>query len=311
MSPDAILLAKAIVSLQPSPDYMKDYVFPITLAFFSALLGGMSAIYINRKQDLRNITKDNFIAANQTFVMAHECLNNLTAIKANYSDMTSTEPLYRAISFPTMIAKLEDVKFSTSTLYFIRIIPTANKPFIERTIWKIKHKFLKIKVPSPSSEEIMYSWRNTVRISSMFNNYNQVMEFLRIRNELNEQVKEPLSRLDLIQFNAFEQLYNELGRKLCGGYVDITEQIIALADHVMIELHKFMLEFTAIAESNIELNRIKEWGKLPTYENNQPLFLKILQPIVKPDYVRLSGYVGITEKEAIARYTYRDWEKPS
>ncbi|MCM7771510.1 hypothetical protein M8S83_05245 [Enterobacter asburiae] len=90
MSPDAILLAKAIVSLQPPSDYIKDYVFPIALAFFSALLGGMSAIYINHKQELKNITKSNFVAANETFVKAHECLNNLIAIKTNYEHITLT-----------------------------------------------------------------------------------------------------------------------------------------------------------------------------------------------------------------------------
>jgi len=311
MSPDAILLAKAIVSLQPSSDYIKDYVFPIALAFFSALLGGMSAIYINHKQELKNITKSNFVAANETFVKAHECLNNLIAIKTNYEHITFDEPLYRAFAYPTMIVKRDEVTFSASTLYFIRVIPTANKPFFEKLAWNIKHRLLKIKVPSPPTDELMYSWRNVVRISSMFNNYNQIMEFLVIRNQLSEITKEKARTLDLTDCHTFTKLPKILGQQLCGGFVDITEQAIALTDHVIIELHKFLLEFPAIATSNIELNRIKEWGRLPTYSNEQLKFLKTIQPLAKPNFERLAAYVGISEEEAKARYSYRDWEKPA
>lgn len=312
MSPDAILLAKAIVSLQPSPDYMKDYVFPITLAFFSALLGGMSAIYINRKQELKNITKDNFVAANETFVKAHGCLNNLIAIKANYKHITFDEPLYRAFAYPTMLVKKDEVIFNPSTLYFIRPIPTANKPFPQNLIWHIKHRILKIEVPSPPPEELLYTWRNVVRISSMFGNYNQIMELLVTRNELNQIAKEKAREIgDISNHQTFLELPKILGRPLCGGFIDVTEQVIALTDHVIIELHKFMMEFSTIASSNIELKRIREWGGLPIYTNQQPLFLETIRPMAKPDFERLAAYVGIPVEEAIARYTYRDWEKPS
>lgn len=310
MSPDAILLAKAIVSLQPSPDYLKDYVFPIALAFFSALLGGMSAIYINHKQELKNITKSNFVAANETFVKAHECLNNLVAIKANYNHIDFDEPLYRAFAYPTMLVKKDEVAFNASTLYFIRTIPTANKPFFDKLIWDIKHRLFKIKVQSPPTDELMYSWRNVVRVSSMFNNYNQIMEFLVVRNGLSEIAKEKVRTLDLSDFQTFAELPKILGQQLCGGFVDVTEQAIALTDHVIIELHNFLLEFPAIATSNIELSRIREWGGLPTYSNNQPKFLKTIQPLAKPNFERLAVYVGIPVEEAIQRYTYKDWKKP-
>lgn len=310
MSPDAVLLAKAILSLQSSPDYLKDYIFPVALAFFSALLGGMSAIYINHKQELKNLSKDNFSAAKETFVMAHGCLNNLISIKANYTDITFDEPLYRAFAYPTMLIKKDEVLFNPSTLYFIRPIPTANKPFPENLIWHIKHRILKIEVPAPPPEELFYSWRNVVRISSMFSNYNQIMEFIVTRNELSQIAKERARGLDLTDHQTFLELPKLLGEHLCGGFVDTTEQAIALTDHVIIELHKFMMEFSAIASSNIELKRIREWGGLPTYTNQQPLFLETLKPMVKPDFARVAAYVGISEKEAIERYTYRDWEKP-
>lgn len=68
-----------------------------------------------------------------------------------------------------------------------------------------------------------------------------------------------------------------------------------------------MLEFTPIAESNIELDRIKEWGKLPVYHNNKPAFLKLLKPTVKPDADAIGSYLGIDKEEAETTYNYSNW----
>lgn len=307
MNEDVEVLAKVISSLQPTTDYMKDYIFPGSLAFISALMGGVVAMRINRHQELMKMAKDNFSASNNTFVLAHECLNHLVSTKANYLDITFDEPLYRAIRYPLMVQKNIEVKFSATSLYFVRAAPTANKPFIESIKWHIKHKLLKLEIKTPPQEELAHSWRNTVRVSAMFDNYNLIHECLRIRNELYEQIREPLSKIDTSELQSFEELTPILGKRLCGALVDITETIIALTDHVIKELHLFLLEFPAIAESNIELKRIREWGRLPTYQNMKPRFLECLKPLAKPDYKRLAAYVGISEEEAIQRYTYSDW----
>lgn len=176
----------------------------------------MSAIYINRKQELRNIAKENFIAANKTYTDAHECLNNLVAIKTNYCDINSTEPLQRAINFPTMILKTDELKFNASALYFIRTIPTANKSLYEKLKWNIKHRFFKIKVPQPAIDETMYSWRNSARISAMFSNYNQAMSLLVARNTLSEQVKESIARIDPEKLTS-AHLLKDSGPRIFGG----------------------------------------------------------------------------------------------
>lgn len=271
MSSDAELIAKAIEALQPKPDYLKDYVFPALMMFSSALLGGVVALKINKAQELQRITRDNFSTSLQTFILAHECLNNLVAIKANYVDkIIWDEPLYRALAFPTMLAKLDEVKFSSTGFYFIRGMPTANKGLLEFVVWWIKHRLLRMEVKRPPTEEIAHTWRNTVRISCMFENYNQIMMFLRFRNEISEQIKEPLSRVD-------------------------TSSMQSLA------------EFPDIAESNIELSRIRDWGKLPRYENEKEVFKKCLTPIVKPDFQRVAAYTGGTVDEVRKQCTFKDW----
>ncbi|HID8494851.1 TPA: hypothetical protein ACXI1U_002451 [Serratia marcescens] len=137
-STDAIV--RAIESLRPTADYVKDYIFPVTLAFGSALLGGLSAVYINKKQDQQKVTRDNLVTSIELVALAQDCLSSLVSIKANYLNIDSDDPLTRARNFPTIISTFEEVKFSTGSLYFIRPIPTENKKILESIIWITKHR---------------------------------------------------------------------------------------------------------------------------------------------------------------------------
>ncbi|HDC4536581.1 TPA: DUF1216 domain-containing protein [Enterobacter asburiae] len=308
MSHDAEIIAKAIAALQPKTDYLKDYVFPAIMMFCSALLGGLAALRINKTQEIQRITRENFSASIQVFVLAHECLNNLVAIKSNYVDkLTWDEPIYRASAYPTMLAKLDEVKFSSTTLYFIRGMPTANKAVKDAFIWWFKHKLLRMEIKRPPSKQIANTWRNTVRVSSMFDNYNQVMMFIRTRNEISEQVRELMANVDTGSMKTFTELPDVIGKILTGRFVSVTELTIALTDHVIKELYSFMMEFPEIAESNIELSRIRDWGKLPRYENEKALFKKCLQPIIEPNFERVGLYIGCSAEEARMLCTFSDW----
>lgn len=297
-------IAKAIESLRPTTDYVKDYVFPVTMAFASAFLGGVSAVYINKKQELKNITRDNLVTSIQAVALAQDCLNNLVSIKTNYLKIDSDEPLIRAANFTTIITTFDNVTFNTNSLYFIRQIPTANKSLFESIFWKIKHRVFRMKIKTPSPKELRGTWRNTVRVGAMFRNYNEAMGMLRFRNELNEQVKDKVSLYGELSLG---RMRIALGKRLCAGFIDITESSIALIDHVMVELHNFLSEFPAIAESNIELSRVREWGGVPTYVNTQDAFLKCMEPIKKPDFKKFYDYTGMSEKEAQDKYTFKSW----
>jgi len=300
---DAIV--KAIEALRPTTNYVKDYIFPMALAFSSAFLGGLSAVYINKRQEQQRIARDNLVTSIQAISLAQDCLSRLVSIKSNYLKIDSDEPLVRAGAFTTIVTKFEEVEFSTNGLYFIRSIPTKNKSFLESGAWKIKHRILLMKVKIPSPEELRKTWRNVLRVSTMFGNYNEAMGLLRFRNELSEQVKERI--LPHGEELLIGQVEAILGKSLCAGYVDITESSIALIDHLIIELHHFLLEFPAIATSNIDLSRVREWGGVPTYENKQEAYLKCLKPIIQPDFSNFFTYTGMSKEEAQARYTFKSW----
>lgn len=107
-------IARAIESLRPTTDYVKDYVFPVTMAFASAFLGGLSAVYINKKLELQKIARDNLVTSIQAVALAQDCLSNLVSIKTNYLSIDSDEPLIRASQFTTIITKFDDVTFNTN-----------------------------------------------------------------------------------------------------------------------------------------------------------------------------------------------------
>lgn len=304
-------IVKAIESLRPSTDYVKDYIFPVAMAFASAFFGGVSAVYINRRQELQKIARDNLVTSIQAINLAHDCLTNLISIKTNYINIDSDEPLVRFGRFTTIVTKSDDVRFNNSSLYFIQQIPTANKNIIESVIWMVRHRILRMKIITPSSEELRGTWRNTVRIGTMFGNYNEAMSLLKFRNELNEQVKDKILMHGHGHGHghelSFEEVQRILDKKLCTGIIDMTETCIALIDHLIIEFYHFLLEFPAVAESNIELSRVREWGRVPTYENKQETFLKCLEPIKQPDFKKFFAYTGMTEQEAREKYTFKSW----
>lgn len=116
-----------------------------------------------------------------------------------------------------------------------------------------------------------------------------------------------ITTLNLFDIPTLENVQLKLGKKLCGGFIDITETSIALIDHIIVELYHFLSEFPAIAESNIELSRVREWGGVPTYENKQAAFLECIKPIKKPDFKKFLTYTGMSEQEARDKYTFKSW----
>ncbi|MBK4340421.1 hypothetical protein JJQ24_26100, partial [Enterobacter hormaechei] len=84
MHHDAQLIAQSILELKQNSDTVKDYLFPVLMSFFSALLGGLCAYYFNQRQERNKNEKENFSVATKIFTSALTALNQLIGIKANY-----------------------------------------------------------------------------------------------------------------------------------------------------------------------------------------------------------------------------------
>lgn len=310
MSTDAILIAKSILMLRTDIDYIKDYIFPVALSFFSALLGGLTAYYISAKQEQRKAELEKFYAANSLMMLSFQLLNTLIAIKSNYIGMKETNPILRAFSINELLFSEDQISFDISKLSFIKRSPTANKPPIERIAYNMKYKILKKTIPTPSTEELSKSWRNIARVDVFISNYNFVLRSLHVRNELDAYIRGKIaenlkSETPILEAN-FEYIVKLIGAPKISKYIDLTETIIALIDFLIKEADSFLINFPKIAESNIELSKIND-AKIATITLDKPAYLAALIPIIKPDMALISKNVGMSETEALRRYTYNNW----
>lgn len=98
MTPDAVLIAKAILMLKADVDYTKDYVFPYCIIFLSALMGGLTAYYINNRQEKIKIETEKFNSANTLMMVSFQMINTLVGIKSSYIGLRSRNPILRALA---------------------------------------------------------------------------------------------------------------------------------------------------------------------------------------------------------------------
>lgn len=310
MTPDAVLIAKAILTLKADVDYTKDYVFPITLSFLSALMGGLTAYYINNRQEKIKIESEKFNSANALMMVSFQIINTLVAIKGNYIGLQSRNPLFRALAINEILFNAGEVNFDISRLSFIKKIPTANKSLCERLVFFIKYKMLKYELVMPQDEEISKTWRNIARIDAFLFNYNFVLKSLLIRNQLDSDLRRRLSKIASKDSPVLEieldKIKKEIGVSVLSKYIDLTENVVSLIDHLIREIDSFIMDFPQIAEGNIELSKVNK-ARLSTIILNKPAYLAALIPIPQPDFELISLQVGMSPEEAKQRYSYSSW----
>lgn len=310
MTPDAVLIAKAILMLKADVDYTKDYVFPIALSFLSALMGGLTAYCINNRQEKIKIETEKFNSANTLMMVSFQMINTLVAIKSSYIGLRTRNPIFRALAINELLFNAGEVNFDISRLSFIKKIPTANKTLFERFVFFIKYKILKHELIMPSDEEIGNSWRNIARIDAFLFNYNFVLKSLIVRNQLDSDLKKRLSNIASKDKPVFEIKLDEIKKEIDASelskYIDLTESIVALIDYLIREIDSFIMEFPKVAESNIELSKVNK-ARLSTIVLNKPAYLAALIPIPQPDFELVSLLVGMSPEEAKQRYSYSGW----
>ncbi|HDC4664808.1 TPA: hypothetical protein O8U43_002191 [Enterobacter cloacae] len=310
MTPDAVLIAKAILMLKADVDYTKDYVFPIALSFLSALMGGLTAYYINGRQEKIKLESEKFNAANALMMLSFQMINTLVAIKNNYIGLRSKNPLLRALAINEILFNAGEISFDIGRLSFIKKIPTANKSLFERFVFLIKYKILKYELVMPPDEEISKSWRNIARIDAFLFNYNFILRSLLIRNQIDSDLRKRLSNIARKDNPVLEVKLDEIKKVIGAGelskYIDLTENIISLIDYIIREIDSFIINFPQIAESNIELSKVNK-ARLSTIVFNKPAYLAALIPIPQPDFELVSLQVGMSAEEAKQRYSYSNW----
>lgn len=295
MDQNALLIAEAILHIRQGSDVFKDYVFPISTAFFSAFAGGVSAYYFNRRQDRGKDEKENFKTANRIFLIMLSAQSALKALKINYYHIRETHPIKRALIIPPMDYNEKKIDFDISSLSFIKDIPTSNKGFIEKLQDYINYNIFKVKVERPSPQELEVSWRNLKRLNTCIANYNVLIDLLKSRAVLDKELRGELRGLIYgdVEDVIFERIKNSIDSIRLQNYLYETEILLVMVDHIIIEIESFSKQFSKIAESNIELSFVGKGASLMRALMNEQENQLVLSKIVQVDYSLFSKYTKI------------------
>ncbi|MGG2078222.1 hypothetical protein [Lelliottia nimipressuralis] len=302
MDDRAISIAAAILSLKQDSDWFKDYIFPITMSFFSAFMGGVSAYYFTKRHEISTEEVANCKVANKLILKVLEASTLLNSFKSSYIHIEESHPIIRAMRISPLKYDIKPIDFDLSLLSFIKDVPTANRSRMKRVRDFINFKILGHEIERPSPEKVQNTWRNIKRISNFLINYKCVVELIESRFNMDVQLRgivEP-------HYNHFKKsgddtnILNAVPNDLFARYLYETEQLLSLIDHLIVEFYSFAHEFPSIAESNIELSCLGRSVGLTRAAVDSEFDVKIKQPYGKPNYTQLSKYTNVKEEKIFA-----------
>jgi hypothetical protein len=272
------LLVKAIEGLKQEPNYIKDYIFPIASALFTSVLGAGIAFFTLRHQEEIQFEKEKMNNANKWTLKIEEARASLIAIKGNYSGELLSDPFQRISAIPTILFHALPIAEDYQDLSFI--------------------------VPKEGQES--EKWSQITQIRAMVSNYNYILKLWEQRNDLNQAFKEKL--LQAHGNNAHMKLsindvIQAVGRADVVILIDLNERVIKLTDDLIRETDDFLSKFPKYAKSKIKYKRLKKYGSILTFSNNDnKKLLEIIERSPEVDFSPVEDLFGSTAEEINKRH---------
>jgi hypothetical protein len=268
-------VVQAIESLQQEPNIFKDYIFPIASAFFISMLGAGIAYFSLRSQEKIQIEKEKMNNTNKWMFLLEEAQATLIAIKGNYYNKLSDNPVQRISAIPSILFNAQPINEKLESLSFI--------------------------VKKANADVDPEKWSQIFRIRSMVNNYNYLIDLWNQRNEIERPMKEKL----MAQFSnqayiniSEQEAIEAIGPAKTVLLIDLTERLVRLTDDILIEINDFLINFPIYAKSRISTKRLKRFGSVITYSNNgNELLLAMLAKTTKPNFSSVEILFGETSEE--------------
>ncbi|NIG21293.1 hypothetical protein F3J37_21710 [Pantoea sp. Al-1710] len=308
----SLLLIKSLIEATQQDHPFKDFIFPVVSSLFSAIMGGLIAIYINNQQEISKAEKDKFKCSMHLMFTIIESLNNLITVKENYRNIDTKNPYLRLWIFPETLLKADRISIDLPDFSFIKELKTCNFSRKERMKRFISHSIFRKAVEKPSNLELGKSWRNLSRLSALISNYNTAIYQIEKRNVLDDDARKKVH--DYIKDKSIKDdasfqmaLHACLSDKEIHNLIDLTELTISLIDHVIKEMDSFVREFPDIAESNINLSKLKTGKRLIRYNNDRQAYAYCLKKNIEPDFHLLASLFRVDIESIKKRYTLTDW----
>jgi len=246
MSEDLQTLTNAIVSLKAEDNLIKDYLYPVILAFVSALMGGFIGYLGILSREKKEIEKAKVDAATNLLLEATDCFHNLLAMKDNYQGKLTGDPMQRLTCVPPILMEHSPVKPSLADLLFIT--RGAEKAIADGLIEDNKKHFL-----------------NISEIKILFENYNSLFEMWRKRNELAMPLfQEIVSRTSGTARAevSFSTAVGLVGHGRIAQLIALNERILSSTDDLLEGFVKLIDELPELSEQFISGKVLKKHGRV-------------------------------------------------
>lgn len=278
MHEEAELLVKAIEGLKQEPSYIKDYIFPVASALFTSVLGAGIAFFILRHQEEMQFEKDKMNHANKWTLKIEQARASLIAIKGNYNGQLLSDPFQRISAISTILFHAQPIAEDYQDLSFI--------------------------VPKKGQEP--EKWSQITQVRAMTSNYNYLLKLWEQRNDINQAFKEKL--LQAHGSNAhmtlsINDVIQAVGRADVVILIDLTERVIKLTDDLIRETDDFLSKFPEYAKSKIKYKRLKKYGSVLTYSNNDnKKLLELIERSPEVDFSSVEDLFGSISDEIKKSY---------
>ena len=273
-------IVNAIKSLKQEGNLFKDYLFPIASAFFSSILGFGIAYKLFFYQNSVLFEKDKMNAINKFTLLAEEARATLIAIKQNYHDKLTSNPIQRATKIPEILFRTNPIVEDYSKLFFL-------------SPKKLNNEYPK--------------WSSIPLIRNMISNYNYLQDLWLQRNEIDSLIREKV--LHTYCGRAYTEISLEdiidcVGEAEAVKWIDITEQVIQFTDDLIVEISDFMMNFPMFAKKLVNLKKLKNYGTILTCSdsgNDYLLYMQNKSPVA--DYTSVLNLFGLTIEQMNKRYS--------
>lgn len=261
--------------------FFKDYVYPITMALFSTLLGAAIAYLTVRRQEHLQQEKSKLEIANRWTLKMEEARANLFAIKRNYHGELTAHPFQRATVIPTNPLRHKIIDEDYTGLTFI--------------------------MPKKSRKGVMpYRWSQVTRIRAVLSNYNELMLIWERRHELHDEFLLCIREDNINHMSdglTFEKAIELYGVDRILRLIDNNEQAIVLTDKLLEELTDFVVNFPHFVKTMIDMKRLKSVGTLIGYQGDTTSELSwLMQRSPQADFKTIESLVPESEAEIERRY---------
>lgn len=272
-------------------NYFKDYILPIAGLILSGLFGYVIAIRGYKWQECVQNERMKVDTINKAILMFQDMQNNLTTIKSTYFDRLTHHPLQRVGNIQQMIYDETIMVLEAERLVQIGL---ADKKItlLKRLVGK---KELSHETP----------WLNTPHIISVVSNYNYILKIIKMRNEIDQLVKDELSKKYGAEYSEemSEQLVIKgLGRSLFVRYIDVTEFMILQIDNMILNINDFLLHYPNAISKRVNNKYLSNYKVVTGYKNNTAKYRLLVGRTQALDIGIMASYVGMSTEEAYQKY---------